>query len=155
MVTIDEAGPADVADVGALLTAARLSQEGVNRNVSGFVVAREGRRLVAAACLERHGDAGLLRSVVTAPDRRGQGLAARLIETLLDRARVAGCQTVYLLTDTAEAYFARRGFRRVERGQVPYAIRESEQFRSRTCASAAVMMTPVRPLRFRGGVNDE
>jgi amino-acid N-acetyltransferase len=71
---------------------------------------------------------------------------------VLDRARAAGHQGVYLLTDSAERYFARHGFRRLERAQAPLEVRESEQFRSQTCASAAVMMIELRPRETQRGV---
>jgi N-acetylglutamate synthase-like GNAT family acetyltransferase len=46
----------------------------------------------------------------------------------------------YLLTTTAEAFFARRGFRKIARQSVPAAIGDTREFKS-LCPSSAICMT--------------
>ncbi|MGQ0568087.1 MAG: GNAT family N-acetyltransferase [Armatimonadota bacterium] len=137
---ITDARPADLNEVHALLEAAGLSIEGVAEGIAGFLIAWEDGRVVAVAGLEDHGMVGLLRSVTVAADRRNRGLAGTLVRTLIDRSRARGHEALYLLTDTAQEYFARFGFARIERAAVRPALLGSQQFRSETCESSAVMV---------------
>jgi amino-acid N-acetyltransferase len=75
-----------------------------------------------------------------APGVRGQGLGGRLAEELQRRGAAWGVRRWWLLTTTAEAFFAARGFRVVQRGAAPEAIRATGQF-SGGCGSSAVCMT--------------
>lgn len=84
------------------------------------------------------GDA-LLRSVVVNPDIRGTGLGEQLTRQVLDEARTHGVRAVYLLTTTAESYFPRFGFERIEWERVPARVRESREFRGACPASAIAM----------------
>lgn len=128
-------GPA----VRALLERHGLPLDGVPDDLAGFVVADgEAGVLAGVAGLERYGDAALLRSV--AVDAAGQGTGAALLARVLADAEAAGVRTVILLTTTAEAYFPRFGFARVDRAAVPDAVRASAEFRGACPASAAVMM---------------
>ena len=89
--------------------------------------------------LEIHGKDALLRSVVTLPPIRGQGLGAAIVAVLEVEARVLGCRAVWLLTTTAADYFADLGYAACERADVPPSIRESRQFAALCPASATVM----------------
>ena len=48
---------------------------------------------------------------------------------------------MYLLTTTAERYFARFGFVQIARDDVPGAVQQSVEFREACPASAVVMRT--------------
>lgn len=102
-----------------------------------FLVATElDGALVAAAGLERHGDAGILRSVVTRPSARGGGVATLLVDTLLCRH---GDLDLWLATRDRAAFFSRFGFRPVDRALVPAALAATETFVHAACADATVM----------------
>ncbi len=126
--------------VTSLLGAAGLPLAGVPRDLAGFEVAERAGRLVGAVALERYGEDGLLRSAVVDPAERGGGIGAALIERILDVAREHRLRAVYLLTTTAEQWFPRFGFGRVERADVPGAVQASLEFREACPASAVVMM---------------
>jgi amino-acid N-acetyltransferase len=136
---IRAAGAADRGSVADLLTAARLPLDGLSAGLEHFLVAEEGGRIVAAAGLERYDDSVLLRSVVVEPSHRGSGLGATLSEAALAMARALGARHAYLLTDTAEGFFRRRGFVVVDRKDVPAGIRGSVEFAVACPASAVVM----------------
>jgi amino-acid N-acetyltransferase len=108
-----------------------------------FVVREDDGRVVGVAGLEVHGEDGLVRSVAVDPDYRSQGLAASLVEAVLERASLVGLRSVYLLTTTARDYFARRGFADCPRGEAPAAVRESWEFRTGCPSTAAFMKRPV------------
>jgi amino-acid N-acetyltransferase len=108
-----------------------------------FVVREDDGRVIGVAGLELHGEFGLLRSVAVDLDYRGQGLAAALVEAVLQRAERVGLRSVYLLTTTAHDYFARRGFGDCARDQAPPAISESWEFKSGCPSTAAFMLRKV------------
>ncbi len=141
MLTIADGRPADLDDVHALLRRVGLSVEGVTQRImADFLIAREDGRLVAVAALEDHGTAGLLRSVAAAPERQNWGLARYLTNALVERARSRGHPAVYLLTNDAELYFKRYGFRPISREEVRPAVLASGQFQGESCASSTVMV---------------
>jgi amino-acid N-acetyltransferase len=107
------------------------------------VVREDDGRVVGVAGLELYGEDGLLRSVAVDEDYRGQGLAAALVEAVLQRAQRVGLRSVYLLTTTSRDYFARRGFKDVAREQAPPAIRESWEFKNGCPSTAAFMRRQV------------
>jgi amino-acid N-acetyltransferase len=47
---------------------------------------------------------------------------------------------MFLLTTTAETFFERRGYRRVDRSQAPLAIQSTSEFASLCPASSAFMI---------------
>lgn len=134
--------PARAADLPAVLALLRqdgLPMDGVEEWFGDFIVADDGGIVVAAAGLERYGDAALLRSVVVAASRRGRGLGSEVVDHVLRAAARHGIRLVFLLTGTAEDFFTRHGFARVPRDEVPAAVRESVEFRDACPASATVM----------------
>jgi len=89
--------------------------------------------------LELFGNVALLRSLVVAPERRGTGEGAALLKQAEDHARSIGAQSLYLLTTTAEPFFAKHGYRRVPRDSAPAAIRSTREFAGICPASSAFM----------------
>jgi amino-acid N-acetyltransferase len=136
---IRPAGPADRAAVLDLLAAADLPQMGVPATLDGFLVADLVGRVVGAVGLERHGPDGLLRSAVVSSDARGSGVGQALVGAIIRDAAARGLRGLYLLTTTAERYFPRFGFERIERADVPPAVQASDEFRVACPASAVVM----------------
>lgn len=139
------ARPADFDAIVRLLDAAALPHADLTpEHLAHFLVLREGDAIVTVVGMEVRDDAGLLRSLAVAPERRDRGLAARLVDALEARARAAGVRTLYLLTTTAEDFFARRGYATADRAAVPDAILATEEFRS-ICPSTAACMAKRLP----------
>ncbi|HEV8673989.1 MAG TPA: arsenic resistance N-acetyltransferase ArsN2 [Methylomirabilota bacterium] len=136
---IAEARPDELETVLALLTEASLPREGVAEHFRDFLVAREGGQVTGAVGMERYGESVLLRSLVVAPARRGEGLGRALAERLLDQARRRGGRQIFLLTETAPNFFARLGFRRIARDEADAAVQVSPEFRT-CCPQSAVCM---------------
>ncbi|HVQ27115.1 MAG TPA: arsenic resistance N-acetyltransferase ArsN2 [Planctomycetota bacterium] len=144
MLRAEPARPHDLRGALELLGRSELTQQDVSEGWGHYFVVREDDgRVVGVAGLELHGDFGLLRSVAVDEDYRGQGLAAALIEAVLQRAQRVGLRSVYLLTTSARDYFARRGFADVGRDDAPAAIRESWEFKNGCPSTAAFMQRPV------------
>jgi len=104
-----------------------------------------GGRVVGSAGLELYGSGALLRSVVVAPGLRDRGLGADLVRAALALAAERGVTRVYLLTETAEGYFARLGFRRVEREAVEGGVTGSVEFTDACPLSATAMLWVADP----------
>jgi amino-acid N-acetyltransferase len=136
---IERATPDDIPAVEALLAAAGLPLDGAGEALMTGVVAREGDAVVGAAAVEPYGEAGLLRSVAVAADRRGTGLGRALVAAAEDLARGLGERELYLLTDTAADWFPRLGYEIVDRETAGAAIGESIEF-TLVCATSGVAM---------------
>ena len=145
--TIAPARIADVAGVEQLLQQLGLPIEGLADYVGSLLVARENGRIVGSAAIEPYDDGVLLRSVAVDPSIQGSGLGKRLTDAALGLARERGARSAYLLTTTAEGYFARHGFVPIDRKDVPRSVQQSIEFRSACPASATVM----RRLLVSGG----
>lgn len=89
--------------------------------------------------VEPLGEIGLLRSLVVAPSARATGCGRALVATLEQRAKDNGLRALYLLTNTAEHFFARQGYTQIERQHVPGAIKQTQEF-SQLCPDSATVM---------------
>ncbi len=134
------ARPEDLAAALTLLEDAGLPVAGVDEWFEQFIVAEHDGTLVGVAGLEVHGSDGLLRSVAVAPEWRSRGLGGALTSRILSQCERMNLSAVYLLTETAERFFPRYGFMRIERDQTSDAIRQSAEFRELCPASSAVMV---------------
>jgi L-amino acid N-acyltransferase YncA len=131
---------ADWPKIEDLLSAAHLPLDGAEAHVNGFLLAFQGERLAGSAALEHYGETALLRSVAVAEGERGIGLGQEIVRRLLDQAYADGVRSVVLLTDTAERFFPRFGFRQVGREAVPAAALASAEFHGACPVSSTVML---------------
>jgi amino-acid N-acetyltransferase len=106
---------------------------------SDCLVATLEGRVAGAVGLQIFGPHALLRSLVVADDQRGHGLGGALVDRVESLARERGVERLFLLTTTAEAFFARRGYSNADRRSAPEAIRDTQEFSSLCPASSAFM----------------
>lgn len=127
--------PRDRPAVEALLAAAGLPAEGLDRT-TGWVAESEGR-VAGHVALESTPDAGVIRSLVVAPNLRGSGQG----RALLDAAEAAvTVGPLVLKTDAIAAWVMRRGYRAVTLGEVPPGVRTTTQFEGALCAGTPVFL---------------
>ena len=136
---VERAGSDDLGPIERLLVASGLPLDGARDAFATGVVARQRGEIVGAAAVEPFGHAGLLRSVVVEPALRGTGIGGTLVESSEMLAHDLGIDALYLLTETAERWFERRGYRAIERDVVPEAVRGSIEFTT-ACSTTAVAM---------------
>jgi len=105
-----------------------------------FFEARDSSGPLGIVGLELSPPDGLLRSLVVETHARRRGLGSRLLAHAEAHARSRGVRWLYLLTTTAEAFFAGRGYVRAERSEAPPSIRSSAEFTALCPASAAFMV---------------
>ena len=138
-IRIDRATRADAGALLALMERAQLPTEELTSHLDAAFVARDGERVVGSAAIELYADGGLLRSVAVDEEHRGTGLGNRLTAAAIDDAQRRALPALYLLTTTAERFFPRFGFERIEREDVPASVQASIEFRGACPASAVVM----------------
>ena len=113
--------------------------DGLSERFSDALVAARGNEIVGCVALELYEGSALLRSLVVAQNARGLGVGERLTTEALVLAKARGVSDVYLLTETAQTFFPRFGFRIEDRSAAPAPIQDSVEFRS-ACPKDAVMM---------------
>lgn len=128
------------ARIEALLSTHHLptSDLGDGSPVRLFGCVDEGR-LLGVVGLECFDGSALLRSLAVPDAGRGNGLGGALVAHAERVAAGLGAGAVYLLTETAERFFERLGYRRADRASAPPAIAATTQF-SRLCPASSAFM---------------
>jgi amino-acid N-acetyltransferase len=137
--SIVRAQSSDAAAIRVLLEAHQLPVAGLPDHLQTMLVAKLQGTLVGSAGLEIYTGGALLRSVAVSPDYQGQHLGRDLTSAAIELARTMGAPAIYLLTTTAEGYFPKFGFERIQRSDVPSSVQTSVEFTSACPASAVVM----------------
>jgi amino-acid N-acetyltransferase len=90
--------------------------------------------------LEIYGSDALLRSLVVSAKGRTRGTGSALVRHAESYSASRNVQTIYLLTTTAEAFFGRLGYQRIDRTVAPRSIQSTQEFASLCPASSAFMI---------------
>ena len=138
-IRIEAAERADADAVCHLLNQNHLPLDGLADHLATTLVARQEGRIVGSAALEVYADGALLRSVAVAPELQGHGLGHELTDAAIGLGRDLQVPAIYLLTTTAERYFPKFGFERIQRADVPATVQTSVEFTS-ACPSSAMAM---------------
>ena len=136
---IEHARQEDGDELVALLRESSLPLDGFLDHLATTLVARSDAGVIGIAGLELYADGALLRSVCVAAGSKGSGVGRRLVDAILRMATDRSISALYLLTTTADDYFTRFGFERIERRQVPLSLQSSIEFTSACPSSATVM----------------
>jgi len=145
---IHQATKADLAAITALLNQTNLPPDGIEPHLENFLIIRdsdsnkETQQIIGCAGLEIYGKSALLRSVAIHPAFQREGYGTTLVDRMIELARQKGITRLFLLTDTAEAYFKNKGFSLILREQVPDDMKESVEFKV-LCTSSPVLMKKI------------
>lgn len=104
----------------------------------------DDERLIGSGALEIYGPYALLRSLAVIDAQRGRSLGSRITDDLITLARKNNIKSIYLLTESARQFFKRKGFRDIDRKNVPDPVKASSEF-SGVCSDSAVCMEYVVP----------
>lgn len=130
----------DLDRVKALLTTAQLPVEDLTAaHCRDFFFTGPPDAPSGLVGLEILGDVALLRSLVVTPAGRNAGAGTALVHHAEEHARARGVRGLYLLTTTAEGFFARRGYGHAPRETAPAAIKATREFAGICPASSAFM----------------
>lgn len=106
-----------------------------------FRFASDGE-VVGFGGLEVYGSDALVRSVVVLLQHRGKGLGRDMAEELFAKASAIGVRRTFLLTTTAQDFFAHLGFERIERKDAPAPILATQQATT-ICSTAPLMVRTI------------
>lgn len=138
-ILLKSASPAQASDLINFLQKVNLPTSDLPTDLSGYTLALDGEQIVGSAGMELFGNRGLLRSVAVADTHRNQQLGQLLFAAALNHARSHQVQQVFLITNSADQYFEKKGFQQLDRSDVPEEITQTKQFAS-LCPSSAVVM---------------
>jgi amino-acid N-acetyltransferase len=132
--------PEDEPVIRQLLLLCELPEEDITPDhLRHFLVLKEKGEIIGVVGVEILGRLGLLRSLAVDPRYRGRGFASELTEKAEEYAASLKIEAMYLLTMTAEGFFAKRGYQKVERNFVPAPVQGTAEF-SHLCPVTAVCM---------------
>jgi amino-acid N-acetyltransferase len=135
------ATPADEPGIRQLLSSCGLPHEDLTpEHLHHFWVLKEKRQVIGVIGLEVLRPLALLRSLAVDPSYRNQGLGSQLTQRAEKYADSLNIQALYLLTTTAEGFFAKRGYQKVLRETLPNQIQGTAEFHSLCPVTAACMV---------------
>ena len=132
----------DEEQIKQLLAASDLPHQDISSSeLQHFLIVKDENALTLAGVvgLEQKDDVALLRSLAVDSAYRRQGLATQLVHKIEEYARSQKVATLYLLTLTAEAFFAKRGFQITDRQSAPAVLQDTTEFKG-LCPETAVCM---------------
>jgi amino-acid N-acetyltransferase len=139
---IEFANTIDETDIKQLLAQSDLPHEDITpAHLSHFLVARENDQLIGVIGVEWLKEVALVRSLAVSTNHRRQGIAGQLVDRIEAQA-INQVTALYLLTTTAENYFARRGYEIADRATAPATLQTTAEFQS-ICPATAICMKKI------------
>jgi amino-acid N-acetyltransferase len=129
----------DWVEIANILRAENLPLDGAQEQIVNFLIGMQEKKIVAIGGLEHYGSVGLMRSIAVLTEVQGQHYGVQMVQALCRLARKNRIDDLYLLTTTAQKYFARLGFVPLARDLAPAELMQSSQFQG-TCPSSAILM---------------
>lgn len=139
---IEAARAHDLDAITRLLRDAQLPSDDLDEpTLAHFLVLRgaDSAKVGGVVGFEPFGVVALLRSLVVAPAQRGAGHGEALVSAVEARAHRFGVAGLYLLTTTADAFFARIGYAKIARDTAPAALQSTREFAA-LCPASAICM---------------
>lgn len=129
----------DLSSIAGLLAQNALPYADLIQSKVELIVAYDQEEIIGCAGLQRYGEDALLRSVAVKNDFQKRGIGGALFDEVKVIARTTGIKYIHLLTETAQAYWAAKGFKKTERAMAPETISSSSEF-GNLCPSSAIYM---------------
>jgi amino-acid N-acetyltransferase len=124
--------------IQSLLEANNLPVSDLNDDIT-FFVEKANDSIIATGGIESAGNDAIIRSIAVDDAYKGKGFGSKITRQLLNYAKETGMKDIYLLTTTAENYFPRYGFKKIDRQEVPMDVKNSSQYKD-VCPDSAVVM---------------
>lgn len=121
-----------------LLKKNSLPTEDIDPGTQLFVV-EEGDKVIATVAVEYDYDNALLRSLSVSQEKRKTGIGAELVNFIEGYVQKQGVQNIFLLTTTAAEFFSKRGYKIIDRSNLPEFIKNTKEY-SVFCASSSALM---------------
>jgi len=104
-----------------------------------FIYCGAAENPVGVIGLQVEGGVGLLRSLAVSQASRHQGCGSALVAAIENKAKQSAIDELYLLTETAQAFFTKLNYTKIPRKSAPTAIKSTPEF-SGLCPDDAVLM---------------
>ena len=130
----------DSIQIRQLLEKVKLPTESLDNGDTSFFVAEDDGTLAGIAGFEFYGKDALLRSVAIPPELQNRGIGDRIVNSMVSIAQERHLKRIVLLTETAERFFRKKGFKVIDRSSINNdPMSQSSEF-SFACPSTAVCM---------------
>ena len=115
-----------------------LPTEDISSGTQLFVV-KEDNKVIGTIAVEYDFNDALLRSLSVSAEKRNAGIGALLVSFIEDYVQKQGIQNIFLLTTSAADFFLKRGYKIIDRSNVPEFIGNTTEY-SVICASSSTLM---------------
>lgn len=133
----------DLPAINTLLASEGLPTSDIVLDIVHIYMFHDQDDLVGLTGLETFKKYALLRSVAVTKDFKNKGLGREIVHKTILKAKKMGMEHLYLLTTSAEGFFAQFGFRKIDRELAPSHIKSTREFRELCDKTAAFMMLDV------------
>ena len=121
-----------------LLKKNNLPTEDINPGTQLFVT-EENDSVIGTVAVEYNFDVALLRSLSVSEQKRNSGIGQMLVDFIENYVQKQGVRLIYLLTTSAEAFFLKKGYKSIDRNEVPDFIKNTKEF-GVICSSSSTLM---------------
>lgn len=118
---------------------AGLPHQDLNYNTQILIGYYDNHELVGTGGLEILDRFALLRSVSVSENHRNKNIGKQITSDIVANAKQSNLDAVYLLTETAQDYFQKLGFEKVERESIPHEVKSTSEF-AHGCPASAIAM---------------
>ena len=139
---IDKLEKKDITYARDLLKKFGLPNSDIENEFLNLFSINQADQVIGIVGFEQYGKHGLLRSFVIEKDRQSKGLGAQALDVIEALANQQGIEQFYLLTTTADKFFARNDYTVFDRQAIPEAIGKTTEFNS-LCPDSAVCMRKI------------
>jgi N-acetylglutamate synthase-like GNAT family acetyltransferase len=122
-----------------LLSEFKLPIQDIEPDRQSFILAEHDGKIIGCAGFEAYGEAALFRSLAVNSEYRNLKIGKLLTGKVMALAHEKGIHEFYLLTNTADGFFQKQGWKKTDRKEVPTDIAKSSEFAS-ICPSTAICM---------------
>ena len=142
---IGKANANDLDEIHQLLQLVNLPIGGVKKHLDNFLVLKDNSTKVRGCIgLELYSEYALLRSAAVHPENQNQGIGKKLTEEIITYAKNIGIKKLFLITNTAEEYFKKKGFTVVQKNEIPASVKQSVEFTFQCAKTGKTMMLEVK-----------
>jgi amino-acid N-acetyltransferase len=136
---IQQATEKDLDAIKKLLDDNNLPTTDIHQDNIQFFIGLIDDKIMSVIGLEKYNDTGLLRSLAVTDLFKNQQVGSRLIRHIVDLCAPEHIDKIYLLTTTADKYFVKFGFTKIERMEAPDILKQTREFKD-ICPVSAVLM---------------
>lgn len=138
-INIRKAKKSDLADIIKLLKNNNLPTVDIPDSSIQLYIGSYNDETIGIIGIEIYEKIGLLRSLAVQDSFKKLNVGTKLINKLFDQKKQNNIKDVYLLTETAEDYFTKFNFDKVDRSNIPDIIMETSEYKD-ICPNSAVVM---------------